>query len=121
MTDTHSDVVDVHIVDTNEKLDAADNGEGSTWFFNGTVNDQPVQILPQAALRHRAVIIAYGTGATILIGSLTKVSNGQGLQLRTGTGIGPTLVVESQSAVWAMSDKTVASVISVWDERWVRE
>jgi hypothetical protein len=113
-----SHIVDVRVVNPEQEA-APDFGEATTWTFLGTTADVPVQILPESLKRHRAVIQAYGVSATILVGAFAKVSNGQGFSLRTGAGgTSPSLVIESASAVWAMSDKTVASTITVWDERY---
>ena len=110
------DVVKVEVVNREEEA-APHFGEGTFISFAGTAADVPQVVLPQAPTRHRAVITVYGTGATIFLGSFTKVSNSQGYQLRSGT-VGLSIVIESASAVWAMSDKATASVVTWWDERY---
>lgn len=123
------DVVKVEVVNREEEA-APQFGEGTTITFSGTANDSPVMILPLAPTRHRAVIVVYGTGATVWIGSFAKVSAGQGFKI-VSPSVSFVLTIESASEVWAMSDKTTVSTVTWWDERyqskegagtnWIRE
>lgn len=112
------DVVKVFTVNEREADRRPEFGEGTNYIFSGTPNDVPVRIVNRSPQRHRAVIFSYGVAATIFIGSYTKVMNGQGFAIKTGTNTGPPITIESQSEVWAMSDKTVTSSLSVWEEKY---
>lgn len=116
--DLSDTVVKVEVLNQ-EKEKAADFGEGTTYTLAGTTSDVPVQVLPQTKSRDRAVITASNPAGlgTIIIGSLTKVSNGQGYTMHLTTS-GVSLVIKAQSAVYVMSDKTNAASVSVWDERY---
>lgn len=115
--DMVGDVVKVEVVNREEEA-APHFGEGTAITFTGTATDQPQPMLPQAPTRHRAVITVYGVNATVFLGSLAKVSNGQGYQLKASSAtVGTSIVIESASAVWVMSDKATASTVTWWDER----
>jgi|SRR5215469_7328591 len=112
--------VDVRIVEdvATEKIATPPFGEGNTYVFAGTASDVPILILQQTKKRNQALIIGYGTGATIWLGAYGKVGNQAGFKLVTGSGTSPVLKLESGSEVWAMSDKATSSTLAVWDEQY---
>jgi hypothetical protein len=115
-----TDTVKVFVVNEREDTRRPEFGEGYNFVFAGTAADQPQQILPQSPKRHRAEISIINTvgNAFILIGSESKVSNGQGYKLLAASGQNVSLKIESQSAVWAISDKANPCTVNVWDERY---
>src|SRR5882762_4819554 len=115
--DKEMEAVKVEVVNTAaEKTSRPEFGEGTTFPFSGTITDQMVQLIPQEPRRHRAVIIvtAGAAAASVFVGSASKVPNGQGMKLTAPINGTAMLVTESQSAVYAISDKVAPSTVSVW-------
>jgi len=119
--DKELEAVKVEVVSSvSERTSRPEFGEGTTFPFSGTTIDQMVQLIPQEPRRHRAVIIvtAGAAAASVFIGSASKVANGQGMKLTAPINSSVPFVSESQSAVYAISDKVAPSTVSVWDERY---
>lgn len=111
-------VVDVRVVNEHNRPEF---GGGFTVQFLGTAADAMQQLCGQQPKRHRAVITAMnptGVAGFVLVGSFEQVGNGQGVKLLVPANGSTSLTLESQSAVFVMSDKAVATAVSVWDERY---
>lgn len=122
LEDETETVVKVEVVNQpSEKTRRPEFGNGVTLLFAGAATDQPQPALPQEPKRHRGIIkvTSATAGAFVIIGSIGQVSNGQGMRLTVGSANATVEhKVESQSAVYVMSDKTNAVTVSVWDERY---
>lgn len=115
MADEQTEIVKVEVVNS-EKIAAAEFGSWLTLELLGTEAAQ--QLLPQAPLRDRAVILIQGApGNKVRVGTQEQVQNGGG-----GTLIVPCSVTkESQPAVWVAPIGGLPVTVTVLDERYQDE
>jgi hypothetical protein len=101
----------VKIVETEQY--APEFGSLSSYTFDNSLSTAPVQVLPRAPKRSRAILRNItGSAGFFTLGTIGQVSNGQGFFLNTGLS----LEITAQSAVWAVCSST--AVLSVLDERY---
>lgn len=99
---------------------APEFGSWQTFKFAGTAADIPQMILPLSHQRERAMLIVNPGGdgtkiaGVILVGTMGQVMNRVGGELTNGCRI----EVQSEQAIWAMSDQVNALNITVLDERY---
>jgi len=96
-----------------ERMEAADYASWQTYRLTGL--EPPQVILAQDAKRRRAVVIVTGIAAASLrIGALGSVSNGQGGSLFPGN----TVTLENQREHWIIGDGVNPITVTVLDERY---
>ena len=96
--------------------EAADYGSYTTFFFDGTANDQPQRVLNRDNDRSRAVIqVSVGSA---YVGKKEQIASGLvgNGWLQTSTMV--PLEIKNKQEVWVMGVAAAPCTVSVMNERW---